>query len=80
MLCFEPCLTPTSKRAAHPAYCDIMITAEYLSDRSLILYSVKDHGGGEGLCIAVSFECRGGNEEYLLTRSGMGLMYGEKRR
>ena len=78
MLCFEPCLTPTSKRAAHPAYCDIMITAEYLSDRSLILYSVNDHGGGEGLCIAVSFECRGGNEEYLLTRSGLGLMYGER--
>ena len=48
------------------------------ADRSLILYSVKDHGGGEGLCIAVSFECRGGNEEYLLTRSGLGLMYGER--
>lgn len=78
MLCIEPCLVPTAKRAAHPAYSDIMVTAEYLADSSLILYSVKERDGSEGLCIAVSFECRGGKEKYLLSRSRLGLMYGEE--
>lgn len=77
MLCFEPCLAPTSKRTAHPAYCDIMISADIVTDRSLILYSVKGRDGDTGLCLAVSFECRSESENILLTRSPLKLMYGE---
>ena len=79
LFCFEPCLSPAHDREAHPAYSDIMISAEYLEAESLLLYTKKQKNPEEpDLCLAVSFESHGGKESYQTSRDILGLMYSEK--
>ncbi len=79
MFCFEPCLSSSKDRLAHPAYSDILICGEYSEADSMLIYSKKrKEKTGNNLYVAVSFESYGGKEKCLTTKDCLGLMYGEK--
>ncbi len=79
LFCFEPSLSTTSERESHPAYCDIMITAERLTAEGVMLYRRKDRVPEKpDTFIAVSLEGYGGGESYAVTRDILGPQYLEE--
>ena len=76
LLVFEPSLTATKDREAHPAYADLHVTATYRSDESAILYTRRQKDGRKpDLCLAVSLESYGGHEIFETRRDVLGLLY-----
>ena len=76
MLCFQPSLSPSSERASHPIYSDLLLTSEYSDDDGALFYYRNEKGGGEK-CICVSFES-GGKAEYIASRDILGANYTDK--
>ncbi len=78
LLVFEPSLSATKDREAHPAYADLHVTAAYLADESAILYTRRHKDAHiPDLCLAVSLENYGGHELFETRRDHLGLLYND---
>ena len=76
LLAFEPSLSSSKDREAHPAYADLHVIATYRKDESAILYTRRQKDGQlPNLCLAVSLESYGGHEIFETRRDVLSLLY-----
>ncbi len=78
MLVLFPSLSSNSDRLSHSTYADISVTSEYCIDEHALLYRKQERNEKDGeKCFAVSFESKGGGEEFLTKRDHLPEMFGE---
>ncbi|MBE6637203.1 MAG: hypothetical protein E7618_05310 [Ruminococcaceae bacterium] len=78
-LCFQPSLTSGEDRMAHPAYADLLITAESCEGEGAILYTRRQKDRRQpDRSLAVSFESYGGGVAWESRRDTLGLLYDEE--